>query len=1238
MANTYGTPRVLLGTAACALLLAAPTRAGTFNANFNDAQVPLNTGIFGNAVVEATGGTGDSGCLKLTKAVNSQSSSFIINDLDNFSTVYGFRLTFQARIGGGTAVPADGWSVCVSPDLADAPFGETGTGSGLRVGFDTYDNTDGDPNNGAGEAPRINIYVNNAVVASTPLLPLSDLINNAFVPVEINVDGDGSLDVIVNGKAHFSNYFLPGYVGMVAPRFGIGARTGGLNCNHFVDDLSLTTTLTALPGIVQQPQSVRVLEGSSATFSVVANNADMATIQWLRDGVAIPGANALEHTVSGATLADDGAKFSVRLTLGAQTVTSAEATLNVVQIELPASPVVSYDFNGGSLPPEALVYGAGIASDGFSPWLPFVSPTGGVGDSGVLLITEALNDQSGAFLVPDPHAGAPVYGVAARFDVRIGGGSDVPADGMSFNFAADLPDATAGGAEEGVGSGLRVCFDIYDNADGNPNNATGEAPAITLKWGNTVVGESRVALSDITTGDGFADVIVRLTADGLLDVAWNGKVLMYRAPVPGFGSVSAGRFGFYARTGGLNANQWVDNLRIYTYLTAPLRISKQPASQLVLVGKSATFDVEVTTPEGATYQWYRNGTAIGGATSASYNIATTTAGDDGAVFKVDVTLGGTTLTSTEATLSVLDLAPPASPTLNYHFNAGLPVGAEIGGNAAFVDSVGGVGDSGVLKLTSSANDQNGGFRSAAVEGGAQLLDFTLAADVLAGNGTTPPADGFSINIGSDVPVTAPGEAENGAGNGITIAFDTFDNGGGEGPSIDVRYKTQIVAATIVPQQLVNSGAYAQVLVRVKENGMLDLAMGDTVVYRNLQIPDYAPMSGVKVAIYARTGGLNASYWFDNVQMGVRIPATISITVEPQDALVLAGQPATFSVGVSNPQGVTYQWRRNGTAIAGATGATYTTPALSAADEGAAYSVVVTGPGNAVTSRDAIVAVMTPFDTAANPAVNVDFNDGAVPVDGLVVGTAFVQSFGGVGDTPYVSLTEAINSQGGVFLLNTPAGVDPIHDFTATWMMLVGGGTDTPADGCSFVLGADVPDAVFGEDGAGSDLIVSFDTFDNGTTEVAPEIEIRYKTQSVATRAFDISVLRTGTVFEKIGVRVNRSGTLDLYYGDTAVYRGLVLPNYTPFAAGRFGWGARTGGLNDNHWIDDVKISFNQQSALPPAITYSVTGGNLTLTWPGGGALESTAALPGGWSTVTGATSGYTTPIGTGSMYFRVRQP
>lgn len=1223
--------------AAVGTLLSTAAFGGTFNANFNDAAPPPGSQVFGNAAVTATGGPDGSGVLKLTTAANGQQGSFVLDDFDGGSAIYGFRVTFKARIGGGTAIPADGWSFNVGPDIPDAAFGEGGAGGGIRVIFDTYDNVDGDPNNGAGEAPAVRVTVGGQTVAATSLLPLADLVSSAFVPVEILVDADGALSLTYNGKNLIPKTYFPGYQPLVSPRYAFGARTGGLNANHWVDDLVVETFLTPKPGIVQGPRSQRVLAGKAANFSVALNNADTATIQWLRNGAPIGGATGPTYSIPSAALADEGARISVRVTEGATTVTSEEAVLNVVQIELPAVAAASFNFNDGLLPASAVVYGAGTASDGISGWLPFVSAAGGVSDSGVLQLTESQNGQSGAFLIDDLNSGAPVYGVAARFDVRIGGGSDVPADGMSFNFAADLPDAPAGEAEEGVGSGLRVCFDIYDNADGNPNNATGEAPAITLKWGSTVVAESRLALSDLVTGDGFAEVIVRLTADGLLDVAFNGKVLLYRTPVPGFGSISGGRFGFFARTGGLNANQWVDNLNLYTYLSAPLRVSRQPAARTVLAGRPAAFDVQVNTPEGATYRWFRNGTPIAGATSDTYTVTAATAADEGAKFKVEVSLAGQVVTSEEATLSVVDLTVPTAPQISLDFNSGLPAGATIAGASALVDVSGGVGDSGVLKLTTSENSQSGGFLSGLVESGAQLQTFTLAVEVLAGNGTIPPADGFSINVGPGLGASAPGDAENGGGSGLTLAFDTYDNGGGEAPAIEVRYGGQTIASLKVPLDVVNSGEYRTALVRVSQAGVLDLAFGDLVVFKALTLPGYVPMSSVRVAMYARTGGLNASYWFDNVRMAYTIPATVSITQEPADALVLAGFPATFNVQVSNPTASTYQWKKGDSDIPGATQPSYTTSALTAADDGASYSVVVRSGTGGVNSRVAKVSVLTAFTAGNNPAITANFNDGGTPADALAFGSASVQASGGVADSGYMSLTTAENGQGGAFMLPTPTSPSPITDFIAVWQMRVGGGTDVPADGFSFAFGPEIGDAAFGEDGAGSGLIIGFDTYDNGASEVAPEITVIYQGNVVATRSLPMSVLRTGDVFKPIGVRVSRAGLLDLYYGETAVYRGLALPSFTPFGEGRFAWGARTGGLNDNHWMDEVTISLNTQPAEGPVLGISTAGGNVTVTWTGGGVLQSTTTFPTGWTDVAGAASGYTTPTTGDVRYFRVRQ-
>jgi len=218
-----------------------------------------------------------------------------------------------------------------------------------------------------GEAPQIRLLLGGTTVATTPLLPLSDLISNDFVPVEILFDADGSFSLTYNGKEHFSKLYFPGYVPLAGARIGLGARTGGLNANHFIDDLSIETYTEPKPGIVLAPQDMMVVAGSAATFGVVLNNGETATVQWLRDDVAIPGAGGTSYTLAPVAMADSGAKFSARVTLGATVVTTTPATLTVVEIDLPATPVVSYDFDDGAVPAEALTYGAGLSWDGSIP-------------------------------------------------------------------------------------------------------------------------------------------------------------------------------------------------------------------------------------------------------------------------------------------------------------------------------------------------------------------------------------------------------------------------------------------------------------------------------------------------------------------------------------------------------------------------------------------------------------------------------------------------------------------------------------------------------------------------------------------------------------------------------------------------------------------------------------------------------------------------------------------------------
>ncbi len=86
------------------------------------------------------------------------------------------------------------------------------------------------------------------------------------------------------------------------------------------------------------------------------------------------------------------------------------------------------------------------------------------------------------------------------------------------------------------------------------------------------------------------------------------------------------------------------------------------------------------------------------------------------------------------------------------------------------------------------------------------------------------------------------------------------------------------------------------------------------------------------------------------------PVAPSITTQPVSQTVTEGQPATFNVTASGTSPLSYQWQKNGVAIAGATSPSFTTPVTVLADNGAQFKVVVSNSAGSVTSATATLTV------------------------------------------------------------------------------------------------------------------------------------------------------------------------------------------------------------------------------------------------------------------------------------------
>jgi hypothetical protein len=135
-------------------------------------------------------------------------------------------------------------------------------------------------------------------------------------------------------------------------------------------------------------------------------------------------------------------------------------------------------------------------------------------------------------------------------------------------------------------------------------------------------------------------------------------------------------------------------------------------------------------------------------------------------------------------------------TYSSDFNSGTPAGMTLFGAA----NVSG----GYLKLTSVSDP----FGIVYIDdfGGGQLVQSfhatfkaALFGSTCCGGGALP-ADGFSFNLvpaaaASALPSPGYGQPAEELNEGLAVNFDSWDNGGGEAPAIDVKWKGTIIAST-----------------------------------------------------------------------------------------------------------------------------------------------------------------------------------------------------------------------------------------------------------------------------------------------------------------------------------------------------------------------------------------------------------------------------------------------------------
>ena len=381
-------------------------------------------------------------------------------------------------------------------------------------------------------------------------------------------------------------------------------------------------------------------------------------------------------------------------------------------------------------------------------------------------------------------------------------------------------------------------------------------------------------------------------------------------------------------------------------------VTTQPADASVVVGSAAGFNVAATGAAPLAYQWSSSPdgiafTAIAGATTTSYSTGVTTLNQSGSFYRVVVSNGLGSATSSAARLTVTPAV--IAPAISVQ-----PADQTVTSPATATFNVTATGTTPAYEWQSSSD---GGVTFSPVAGGPDAPSLAVVNTT-----TTQSGQRYRVRV------------SNNAGSVTSNSGLLTVNAASSAPLFSTQPSAQtIVAGAAATFTVVATGTPAPALQwRINGTNLADGAQasgvcsGATVVgAASVALTLTAVPIGCSGAVFSAvaSNGVNPDATSNGATLTVNAAAVApSITLQPASVTVAAPSPATFTAAASGAPSPTVQWQQStdgGVTWANITAATspaYTTPATVLADSGKRFRAVFTNVSGSANSNAAVLTV------------------------------------------------------------------------------------------------------------------------------------------------------------------------------------------------------------------------------------------------------------------------------------------